>query len=222
METNQISSPEFIQQLIANLDLTIKDAQDPNKEIKTDSSSDEEETIDVKAKATSPSKYYGKRVSFDYHNLKKIEKPIIRRASVFDTIKESNISMEKEINIVKFDEKTEEIKSEEIDKSIDNPLKNENLKKKPQKKSILKNTCFSEELDLDKIFTDKQFYKELIDKVKEECGQIQELIRDKLHNLFNLFMIRKLNEGSKITIAVLLKVFHESLIIYQENYYYRE
>ena len=105
METNQISSPEFIQQLIANLDLTIKDAQDPNKEIKTDSSSDEEETIDVKAKATSPSKYYGKRVSFDYHNLKKIEKPIIRRASVFDTIKESNISMEKEINIVKFDEK---------------------------------------------------------------------------------------------------------------------
>ena len=192
--------PEFVQQLLANLDMNDQAQNNPDKEIKTDSSDDEDETIDIKANCISPHKYFGKRVSFDYHNLKKIEKPIFRRNSLFDTIKESPTLMaakKKEVLSVKFQEKNEEIKVEEQEHYI--------IKKEPndidkKKKSILKNTCFSEHLELEKIFLDKEFFKEIMEKVFKECGDNQDLISEKLPNLYHEFSMAKCNEGMIVTL----------------------
>lgn len=212
MESQEKKCPEFVQQLLANLDL---DKPNQEKEIKTDSSSDEDETLDIKVQTISPSKYFGKRVSFDYHNLKKIEKPIPRRASLLEKIKEnkelSSLAKKGEKNLVKFEEKVEEIKVEEQTKITENkqnsiPSANQE-KKKPQKKSILKNTCFSEEIDINKIFLDQEFYKEILVKVNKDFGGNQELIKENLTKVYNEFTMRKFKEGRKDVVVNLLKVY---------------
>ncbi len=203
--------PEFVQQLLANLDMKDQAHNNPDKEIKTDSSDDEDETIDIKANCISPHKYFGKRVSFDYHNLKKIEKPIFRRNSLIDTIKESAtlMTMKKEVHSVKFEEKNEEIKGEEPEKALN---KGSNMIKN-KKKSILKNTCFSEHLELEKIFVDNEFYKELTEKVFKECGDNQDLICEKLPNLYFEFSMVKCYEGMIVSlIKVLIVYFYDEFI----------
>lgn len=205
MEESNNKCPEFVQEILQKMNLDPKDLT-KEKEIKTDSSSDEDETLDLQIKAISPSKYFGKRVSFDYHNLKKIEKPILRRTSLLEKIQEKKelaLFAKKEDKIlVKFDEKIEEIKNEEPKNSDSH----ENQQKKPQKKSILKNTCFSEQLDITKIFTDRKFYQEIIEKIEKECGDNQELLKEKLTGFYNEFLVKTLNENRKENIVNLLQV----------------
>lgn len=206
MEESQKKCPAFVQEILEKMNLDANEIT-KEKEIKTDSSSDEDETLDLQIKAISPSKYFGKRVSFDYHNLKKIEKPILRRTSLLEKVQEKKeipLFVKKEDKIlVKFDEKIEEIKTEEPKSSESN----ENKQKKPQKKSILKNTCFSEQLDISKIFIDKKFYQEIIKEIEMKCGDNQELLKENLTVFYNEFLVKNLHESKKENIVKLLQVF---------------
>jgi len=206
-------TPEFVQQLLANLDLKKNKKPETDKEIKTDSSSDEDETMDLKAKSTSPTKYFGKRMSFDYHNLKKIEKPILRRQSLLDSDIEALSPSKKNFGVVKFDEKPEEIKNDQgkSENEKQKPQVNKN-EKNSQKKSILKNTCFSENLELVKIFLNQEYYNELIEHLNKECGGNSELLREKMPAFFNEFSMKKLNEGGVVQIIKVSTIF---------NYFFR-
>lgn len=212
----QRETPEFVQQLLASMDLKHTSNKKPSsdKEIKTDSSSDEEEEpAVVKPNTVSPNKYFGKRVSFDYHNLKKIEKPIFRRQSLAnsgtstESFKKETEGFKKETEglLVKFDEKTEEIKGEEKE-----PMKDSEESKgkfeESKKKSILKNTCFSETLEVGKIFIDKQYFQELIERIGKECGENQEFLREKLSVLFSEFIVEKMGSRGKETIGKIIRV----------------
>lgn len=196
--------PEFVQQILDNLEINPKNKNpSPDKVIKTDSSSDEEETEtpELTNKSMSPSKFYGKRVSFDYHNLKKIEKPIYRRTSVLEKLIESPSKKNKiTMNLVKFEDKAEEIKSSE--KKVVSSL--EKNQPKTEKKSILKNTFFLDSFDIEKAFIDKKLYQGLIEKLKSL--EDNTLIIEKLPNFYNEFIMKRFSEGVKDIIVSLLKV----------------
>lgn len=137
-----------------------KKSQSPSKivkkssEIKTDSSDDEladEVSISMKMQNLSPTKYFGKRISFDYSNLKQIEKP--RRA----TAQPDSFKLITSDQSVKFSAKTEEV--------TDNiPKKQE--RKNDKKHSILKNTVLEEDVKIHNLF-DLKINKDLVEKIEK-------------------------------------------------------
>jgi hypothetical protein len=144
-------------------------------------------------------------MSFDYHNLKKIEKPIFRRQSLAASAKESTSPSKKKLGLVKFDEKPEEIKIDENEEHKPQVKKNEN-EKKTQKKSILKNTCFGDNLELVKIFLDQEYYKELIEQLNKECGGNQDFLREKMPGFYYEFSMKKFGEKCKEGVVKMIKV----------------
>lgn len=75
---------------------------------------------------------------------------------------------------------------------------------KTEKKSILKNTCFTEILDLDKIFLDKKFYGDLINELIKECGNDQESLRNRLSGFYIPFLQKRfMEEKSDIVVSII-------------------
>lgn len=187
-------------------------------DIHTDSSDDEDETLDLKIKTLSADKNFGKRISFDYHNLLNIEKISIRKSSLTD-IKKNEIP-EPEVNekkterinkthLVKFNSKSEEIKDEIHDKKNQKNIKN---------RSILKKTCFDENLNMNQVFLSPEC-KELIKIIEEDAEKKHIAIKNIIFQNFEEFWYSK-KENNKIQFNV-LKVntfFLRILEIYLTNY----
>ena len=152
-----------------------------SKEVRTDSSDDEDDlveeiSVESKIKQLSPTKYFGKRTSFDNLTLKTIEKPM-RRASALELNLPDGKTLEDKGYLVKFSTMSEEIKNEEKE-DMKKAFKNE----KPRR-SILKNTFVEENLVLIKIF-DKKNLIELIEKIDKACAGDQKLYNDMISKCF--------------------------------------
>lgn len=128
----------------------------------------ESEEDDEVERSYSPSKYFGKRPSFEFKNLKSIEKPLLNRQySEFKFRDYNKLSLDKKIskeeNIkVHFNHKEEIIENEDPDSMLDSKT----LGSKKAAKSILKKIHIEDD-PLDKIF-DEKINKEIIDKILEE------------------------------------------------------
>ena len=137
---------------------------------------DDEEPLE---KLFSPAKYFGKCPSFEYKNLKSIERTTQRAQSAIHhvpkieeteksfsnkTPEENNSQMEMENSKVHFSAQVIEDEADGIISAVD-----QKPTKKP-KKSILKKTHFNEEITLDKIFKN-EINGAFIEKLCLECGK---------------------------------------------------
>ena len=198
--TSPLKSPGKIQ---ASSPLKKPSPKPQSKEIKTDSS-DEDEILDEisiesKIKQLSPTKYFQKRVSCDYMNLKTIEKPMRRASAIDSALGNLKDLKENPANLVKFSTITEEIKTEE--KENENNLKI--VRNDKPRRSILKNTFSEEDLVLTKIF-DKKSLIELIEKIDKACGVNAKLYNDVIPKTFLEFW--KINENNLKKSWLLLQV----------------
>lgn len=170
-------------------------------EIYTDSSDDEDETLDLKIKTLSAEKIFGKRMSFDYHNLLNIEKISIRKSSLSEIKKkdifeaeiiEKKIENENKTHLVKFNSKSEEINDQANDQK---KIKNK------KNRSILKKTCFEESLNLNKVFMFPEC-KELIKSIEEDAEKKKVLVKNIIFQNFQDFWNSK-RENSKFRFDVI-------------------
>lgn len=167
-----------------------------------------EEDDDEVEKTFSPSKYFGKRPSFEYKNLKKIERashrahsaiPKNRAASEKSPSNRTNENEESasqdcfenpmENSKVHFSEKVIGISDEETNEvlasvgvSVSPDVVVTKQGKKP-KKSILKKTHLSEEITLERIFN-KDVNQSLIEKINQESGKEGRHFSEKIGKCF--------------------------------------
>lgn len=150
------------------------------------------EEDDAVEKSYSPSKYFGKRPSFEYKNLIKIERTTQRALSAVqkkldETEKtppnkaydeESSSQQELENSKVHF---SAHILEEEKD-VISSPSINSKIVKKP-KKSILKKSNYNEDINIDKIFI-QDINQDYIDKLLLESGKEGKHFSEKITKSF--------------------------------------
>lgn len=144
----------------------------------------ESEEDDEVERSYSPSKYFGKRPSFEFKNLKSIEKPLLNRQFSEFKFKEYNkLNLDK-----KMSKEAESIKvhfkgTEEIIEVIDSMLDSKTLGNKKTGKSILKNHHVSIEEPIEKIF-DKSINKEIIVNVLAESEKNKKPFKEFLSKHF--------------------------------------
>ena len=137
----------------------------------------ESEDNDEIEQSYSPSKYFCKRPSFEFRNLKNIEKPLLNRQYSEFKFKESkNLENEKKIK--------EDIKvrfvGEEI---IEDDLDSKSFDKKKFAKSILKKAHFLDEVPIEKIF-DKEINFNIIEKIQLQSRETNRSFKEFLAKEF--------------------------------------
>lgn len=144
--------------------------------------SEEEEELE---RSYSPSKYFGKRPSFEFKNLRNIEKPMLNRQFSEFKLKdprqlevERKASKEAENYKVKF--KGEEIIENE---AVDSMLDSKTLEKKKAGKPILKKAHFTDEVPIEKCF-DPVIHAELIQEAVAESTEKKKEVRELLAKYF--------------------------------------
>ena len=184
---------------------------------------DDEETVE---KSYSPSKYFGKRPSFEFNNLRKIERTTHRAFSAIHKKREeqtekspSNVTndeggSEKDMENSKVHFSNQIIEDEK--ENILSPTTTEKKTKKP-KKSILKKTHFNEEITLDKLFKD-EIVGEFIQKFSLECGKEGKHFSEKLPKCF-VEHWKSIGHDS-ISSILFLKVFNFLLTSVKLNYFF--
>ncbi len=150
---------------------------------------DDEEPFE---KIFSPSKYFGKCPSFEYKNLKSIERTTHRALSAIHkleeneksplnkTLEENNSQVEMENSKVHFSAQIIEDDRDDKD-AIISPIEQKPTKK--PKKSILKKTHYNEEITLDKIFKN-EINGQFTEKISLECGKECKHFSEKLSKCF--------------------------------------
>ena len=143
--------------------------------------SEEDEEVE---RSYSPSKYFGKRPSFEFKNLKAIEKPLLNRQYSEFRFKdlraldpEKKVSKEAENYKVRF-------LGEEVIEVPDPMLGSQSIEKKKAAKSILKKAHFTDEVPIDKIF-DKTYSQSLIDRVLADSQESKRDYHELLAKHFN-------------------------------------
>ena len=155
-----------------------------NRKESSSSSHDSEEEnaapVSLKMQSLPSTRYFNKRVSVDFHNIKTIEKPR-RLSSLIPSNLANNLAEEK--GYVKFSTINEEIKVS-INSEVKAPVP---VRKGGMKKSILKNTIIQEAVKLDNLFDQgiKGVNGEIVSKI-EKMGEKEE---DKyLFSIFQCFL----------------------------------
>ena len=135
--------------------------------IKKQESEDDEDV----ERSYSPSKYFGKRPSFEFKNLKSIERPLLNRQfSEFRFKEPRGLNMEKKTSKEPENYKVRFI-GEEVIELPESMLGSQTLEKKKAAKSILKKAHFTgEEVPIEKIF-DKAYNQGLIEEVMAESSK---------------------------------------------------
>lgn len=139
------------------------------KESSSSSHDSEEENaapVSLKMQSLPSTRYFNKRISVDFHDIKTIEKPR-RLSSLFPSNLSNNLSEEK--GYVKFSTIDEEIKVN-INSEVKPPARKGGLKK-----SILKNTIIQDAVKLDNLFDQgiKGVNGEIVSKI-EKMGEKEE------------------------------------------------
>lgn len=128
-----------------------------------------EEDEDVE-RSYSPSKYFGKRPSFEFKNLKAIEKPLLNRQfSEFKFKEPRGLDLEKKTSKEPENYKVRFI-GEEVIELPEAMLGSQTLEKKKAAKSILKKAHFTDEVPIERIF-DEAYNQGLIDRVLAESSK---------------------------------------------------
>jgi hypothetical protein len=143
--------------------------------------SEEEEDVE---RSYSPSKYFGKRPSFEFKNLKSIEKPLLNRQFSEFKFREAKPEADKKVSKEAESYKVR-FKGEEIIEPVDgeNMVDSKTLEKKKASKPILKKAHFTDEIPIDNIF-DKNYHQNLIDKIMAECHEHKKDFHDLLAKYF--------------------------------------
>lgn len=205
MEEIKLNSPKKLN-LDSNAPEIIIEGLKLRKDQSSNSKKQENEEDDYVERSYSPSKYFGKRPSFEFKNLKNIEKPSLNRqfSEAFFLRQEKQ---EKEENLkVKF------VGEVLIGDQINNdPFKKE---KNTKKKTILKKTHFVEELKLEDIF-DKDDCAEIINKIKQQSEEEKRDFKEILK--INFFEYWDQHHKNNDEIIKFLKVFFFFLLFFS-NY----
>ena len=148
----------------------------------------------------SPSKYFGKRPSFEYKNLRKIERTTIRALSA---VQKKRVEVENTPSSKTYDEESlspQDMENSKVhfsahvledEKEVSSPSKV--VIKKP-KKSILKKSNFNEEIILEKIFN-KDINEDFMDKLALECAKEGKHFSEKICKSFMEYWKNLSNEN---------------------------
>lgn len=149
----------------------------------------EEEVIDEKM--YSPSKYFGKRPSFEFRNLKKIERTTHRAFSAIHKVKDqyiekspTNVSAGDSNSIPDMENSKVHFSAQIIEDEKENILSPQIPKTKKPKKSILKKSHYNEEITLENIFN-FEINREFIDKISMETAKEGKHFSEKLPKMFS-------------------------------------
>lgn len=168
----------------------------------------EEEVIDEKM--YSPSKYFGKRPSFEFRNLKKIERTTHRAFSAIHKIKDqyiekspTNVSAGDSNSIPEMESSKVHFSAQIIEDEKENILSPQIKKAKKPKKSILKKSHYNEEITLENIFN-FEINKEFIEKISIETAKEGKHFSEKLPKMFTEYW-KNIGQNKN---AEFLKVFN--------------
>ena len=165
----------------------------------------EAEEDDEVERSYSPSKYFGKRPSFEFKNLKNIEKPLLNRQYSEFKFKEHKLDLSQKVSIdnskkIRF-KGTEEIIEDEM-------LDSKSFEKKTASKPILKKAHFTDEIPLEDIFSE-EFNQTLIIQILEESKQNNKHYNELMSKYFVAFWKSVETDDEKA--IRFLKVFNRDL-----------